>query len=75
MAYALEGSVRFMRERAATARAELATCTDPELRRYLTARANQADCEAGAMQQSVDAWRTKEIEAEVTRAEQSWGIG
>lgn len=75
MAYALEGSIRLMRERAAAAREDLATCSDPDLRLYLTARANQADCEAGAMQQSVDSWRGKEIEAEVTRAERSWGIG
>ena len=46
LAYA---AVQF-RAKAADARLELADCTDPELRLYLTARANQADSEAAAME-------------------------
>lgn len=73
MTYELEIAVRSFRARARAARAELNRgAPTPEMRRYLTARANQADAEATAMQQSVDAWREKELETEVGRAEAAW---
>lgn len=38
-----------LRKRAADAREEAQTCADTDLRRYLTVRAHQANCEAGAV--------------------------
>lgn len=75
MTYFLEHSVRYMRDRAEAARAELTTCTDPDLRRYLAARINQAEAEAGAMQRSIDRWKALDLEAEVTLAECLWSMG
>lgn len=49
-------TVVWLRFRADEARKELDQTSDPEMRRYLTARANQADNEATAREQAMREW-------------------
>lgn len=55
--YALEIAIETFRNRQHDALAEWAVCTDPDTARYLRARADQAGCEAAAMEASVSQWR------------------
>lgn len=55
--YALEIAIATFRARQRDALSEWAICTDPDLARYLRARADQAGCESAAMEASVAQWR------------------
>lgn len=57
--YALEEAIATFRARQHDALAEWAVCTDPDTARYLRARADQAGCEAAAMEASVAQWRAE----------------
>lgn len=57
--YALETAIETFRARQHDALAEWAVCTDPTLAHYLRARADQAGCEAAAMEASVAQWRAE----------------
>lgn len=61
----LEPAISAFRAKIREAKAELRTCRDRELRRYLKARIAQAHMEANAMRRSM-------LEMEVTKAERRW---